>query len=116
MQDSRETGGNKENKQAWAEEAESGNHQAGNGSLFALYMILIISSTGHRVKSELDIEDPGFTHNFFKYDLSQKLYLLNETTVAAIKLVGGQDAVTQTKVYKMCLSDMQGRRHQAIYP
>ena len=44
--------------------------------------------------------------------LSNKLPLLSESTIATFNLVGGQCAVTRTKVYKICLSNMQGRRHQ----
>ena len=77
-----------------------------------LYTILIRSPTTHRVKLNLVLEDPGSNHNFVTHDLAKKLQLSSEITVAIISLVGRQGAVTQTKVYRMCLSDMQGRKHQ----
>ena len=65
----------------------------------AHYTIPISSPTGHRIKSKLVMEDPGFTHDFVTHDLAEKM-------------VGEQGSVTRTKVYKMCLLDVQGRIYQ----
>ena len=58
------------------------------------------------------MENPGSTHDFVTHDLTEKLQLPSETTVATISWVAGQGAVTQTKVYKMCLLYIQDTKHQ----
>ena len=69
---------------------------------------------GSSISSKLVMEDPEATDNFITHKLTKKLQLPSEATVMSVKVVGEcqRRVMKHTSVYKICLSEMYGRKHE----
>ena len=91
---------------------EVGCSEARSKGIFAVYTIPASSPAGSSISSELVMEDPGSLDNFIAHHLTRKLQLPSKAMVTSVKIVGKRRTIKRTSIYKVCLTDMQGRRHQ----
>ena len=60
---------------------------------------------------EIVLDDPGSTNNFITHKFAEKFRLLSEAVFHSIKVIEDRHSHKRTRVYKLSLTDMQGRKH-----
>ena len=114
---STEVASRRDNEQERKEAMEQGKDVDGSSTtdikrLLAVFTIPVSSQTGCRSSSKLVLEDPASTENLITHEVAEKLGLPSKPMTLPVKVVEEMHTIKYTKIYRMCLADMQGRKRE----